>query len=262
MNRAKTILITGASSGIGAALALEYAAPGIVLHLGGRDRRRLDATASRCRSGGARVLPRTVDVTDCLAMRTWLEEADDTGPLDMVIANAGIGGAYSLAGNAGEDEEIVRRIFETNAMGVINTVAPIQPRMAARKRGHLVFVSSIAGWRGLPDAPAYSASKAAIKVYGEGLRPLLSPHGVKVSVVLPGYVASPMSDSLPFARPFLVSAERAARRIRRGLDRGRGRIAFPWPLVLGMWLLAALPVGMVDPLLARLRMTGGEDGIS
>ncbi|MBX6322161.1 MAG: SDR family NAD(P)-dependent oxidoreductase [Rhodospirillaceae bacterium] len=244
-----SILITGASSGIGAALALHYAGPGVVLALSGRDGRRLDEVSAACRSRGAIVRPRLVDVTDRKATAVWVGESDEADPLDLVIANAGVS-----AGTAreSESEEQVRWIFAVNVDGVLNTVLPVIPRMQARRRGQLALMSSLASFRGFPGAPAYSASKAAVRVWGEGLRGDLAGHGIRVSVICPGFVVSRMTAANDFHMPMLMAAERAAAIIARGLAADRARISFPWPMAAGAWLLGALPPGWTDGLLARL----------
>lgn len=242
----RSILITGASSGIGEALAEEYAAPGVVLALSGRDRRRLDDVAERCRARGAAVAADTVDVTERAAAAGWIVGADQAHPLDLVVANAGISGG-SFGG--GEDEEQVRDIFSVNLAGVLNTVLPVVPAMCGRGRGQIAIMSSISALRGLPMAPAYAASKAAVKAWGEGLRPLLAEDGVRVSVICPGWVESRMTRDNDFPMPFIMPATRAARIIRRGLARDRPRIAFPFATYRALWLIAMLPPTLGDWLL-------------
>lgn len=259
MTEPMSILITGASSGLGAALALEYAAPGRVLHLGGRDSRRLDDLAARCRDAGADARPWVVDVTDSTAVRSWVLAADDGAALDLVVANAGISAGTS-GKSGGEPEEQVRAVFAVNVDGVMNTVLPIVPRMIARRRGQLALMASLAGYRGFPGAPAYCASKAAVKVFGEGLRGTLHGAGVGVTVICPGYVRTPMTDANDFPMPFLMDVDRAARIIRRGLARNRPRIAFPWPMALAVTLLQAVPPTWVDPLMRRLPGKAARNG--
>jgi len=244
-----SILITGASSGIGAALALAYARPGARLLLTGRDAARLAAVERACAARGAVVDAQLVDVTDRAALAALLIARDDAAPFDLVIANAGIA-AGSEAGP--ESEAQLRAITEINVTGVINTLAPLLPRLIARRRGQIALVSSLAGFRGLAGAPAYCASKAWERVYGESLRIELAAHGIGVSVICPGFVRSRITEANSFPMPFLMDAERAARIIQRGLAANHGRIAFPWPMAAAVWLLAALPARLADALLGRL----------
>jgi short-subunit dehydrogenase len=246
---ASSILITGASSGLGAALAELYAAPGIHLALGGRDTGRLEAVAARCGNAGATVATAVHDVTDRAAMERWVATAEAACPLDLVIANAGVSAG---TGRGEESADQVRRIFAINVDGVMNTVLPAIPPMVARRRGQIALMASLAAFRGFPGAPAYCASKATLKVFGEGLRGDLAPRGVGVTVICPGYVDTAMTRVNTFTMPFLMDAERAARIIRRGLARNRARIAFPWPLAFVAWLAGTVPPALLDPLLVRL----------
>lgn len=247
------ILVTGASSGIGAALARRYAGPDIRLTLVGRDRGRLDAVAHACKTRGAETAIGVCDVRDAERMRAFIEGADGELPIAMVIANAGIGGEQVIAGPSGETAEIARAIFEINVVGVVNTITPILPRLVARGKGHIVIMSSLAAFIPLPDAPAYSASKAAVRIYGEALRHLLAPRNVRVSVVCPGFVNTPMSASLAGPRPLLWSAERAADAIIAGLARGKKEICFPWQLEMLARMSAHLPPGIVQRLRRGIR---------
>lgn len=241
----QAILITGASSGIGEALALLYAGPGRFLALSGRDRRRLDAVAEACRAKGADVMANVVDVADRDAMRRWIEPADARHPLDLVIANAGISAG---TGGRGESEAQCRDIFAVNLAGVLNTVWPAIDRMRGRRRGQIAIISSIAAFRGLPGTPAYSASKAAVKAYGEALRGWLGKDGIRVSVVCPGFIRSRMTAPNKFPMPMIMNADKAARIIAKGLARDKARIAFPWPMVALAWLMGALPPAWTDPI--------------
>lgn len=253
MRDPRAILITGASSGIGEALAIAYARPGIFLGLLGRDRDRLTRVADTCRQRGAQVLDECRDVTDATGLAGWLQQVDTTHPLDLVIANAGVS-----AGTARgfEDAEQTRRLFAVNVDGVFNTVLPLIPALVARRRGQIAIMSSLASFRGLPGAPAYCASKAAVRVWGEALRTELAPTGVSVSVICPGFIESRMTASNNFHMPMLMPAARSAEIIVRGLARDRGRIAFPWPMYLATRLIAAVPDFLVDPLLRRAPRKG------
>ncbi len=245
MRNPKSILITGGSSGIGEALALEYSAPGIHLALTGRDTARLDAVAEACRAKGAEVVTGSVDVRDAAAMRQWIEAEDDKTPFDLAIANAGV----SREGLQDLDLEArLRRVLATNIDGVVNTVQPALDRMRTRKRGQVAIMSSIASFLGLPSALAYSTSKAAVRVYGEGLRGAARRDGIEVSVICPGYIRTPLTKNNTFSMPFLMDADRAARIIRRGLARNAARIAFPFPMYALVWFMAALPAFISDRL--------------
>lgn len=235
----RAILITGASSGIGATLALHLAAPGRVLHLGGRDRGRLDAVAALCRDEGAEAEATALDVRDRAALAAWVAAA---GPLDLVVANAGIGG--------GRDGSAA--LVAVNLQALIDTVEAALPAMRRAGQGQLALMSSLAGFRGMPTAPVYCAVKAAARVYGDGLRARLRREGIAVSVICPGFVATPLTAANPFPMPLLMPAERAAAVIARGLARRRPLIAFPRRLHWAVRGLALLPAALADPLLARL----------
>lgn len=243
------VLITGASSGIGTALALAYARPGALLSLAGRDEARLNDIAATARSRGAEIDAAVLDVRDRDAMAAWVVAADQRRPVDLVIANAGISGGTH---GGPESAEQTRAVFAVNLDGALNTVLPLIPRMTARRSGQIALISSLAGHRGFPGAPAYCGSKAALKVWGESLRGELAIHGVKVNVVMPGFIKSPMTDVNDFPMPFLMSAERAAEIVRKGLAKDRARIAFPWPMAMMAWFVATLSPAILDPLLRRL----------
>ena len=243
------ILITGASSGIGAALAVAYAQPGAHLSLGGRNQERLAGVAAQVAARGAVGSTALVDVCDRDAVADWVTAAEARAPLDLVIANAGVsGGTYG----GPESPEQTRAIFAVNLEGVLNVALPIIPRMMARKSGQIAIISSLAGHRGFPGAPAYSGSKAAVKAWGEALRADLAPQGVKVNVVMPGFIRTPMTDANDFRMPFLMSAEKAAAIIQRGLAANRARIAFPFPTAFLAWTMSALSPRIADPILRML----------
>jgi NAD(P)-dependent dehydrogenase (short-subunit alcohol dehydrogenase family) len=245
----RSILVTGGSSGLGAALALELAAPGVALALTGQDGARLAAVAAQCEAKGANVRAAIVDVRDRAAMAALVAEIEREAPLDLVLANAGISGG---TGGGSETPEQTRRIFDVNVAGVFNTVEPALAAMAARKRGQITIVSSLASFRGMPGAPAYCASKAAVRVWGEALRADWDATGIRVNVVCPGFVVTRMTARNPFHMPLLMPADRAARIVLQGLKRNRGRIAFPLRMYAAAWLLAALPGFVLEPLLRRL----------
>lgn len=242
----RSILITGASSGIGAALARRYARPGSQLALGGRDPGRLAATAAACRQAGARVAVHSVDVTDRRAMADWISGVDGEAPLDLVIANAGIAGRHLPDG-----PERTRAIFAVNLEGVLNTIEPAETAMVRRGSGHLALMSSVASFYGAPGSAAYCASKGAVRLLGEGLRRRLAQKGVVVSVICPGFVRTPMNAGIRPRLPLTMSAERAATIIERGLARGKARIAFPFTTYLVARVLGALPPDLAGRLTSR-----------
>jgi len=233
-----SILITGASSGLGEGLARAYARSGITLFLSGRDAARLEAVAAACRAEGAEVETKVIDAADRPAMEAWIEAAEALAPLDLVIANAGISAG---TGGGGEAAEQARAIFAVNLDGVLNTVLPALPAMRGRGCGQIAIMSSLASFRGMAGAPAYCASKAAVRVWGEALRAWLAPEGIAVSVICPGFVTTRMTANNRFPMPFLMDVDRASRIMVDGLAENRGRIAFPWRLRALTWLLAALP---------------------
>ncbi|MGH6837969.1 MAG: SDR family NAD(P)-dependent oxidoreductase [Methylocella sp.] len=251
--RPKTILITGASSGIGRALTLVYARQGVSLSLIGRDRERLEAAAGGARAQGAEVRIGQLDVRDRDAMAHWITAEDMRRPFDLVIANAGI--TTGLApGDLTEDPNAVRAIVGINLIGVLNTVEPLIAPMCARGAGQIAFVGSIAGLRGLPYAPSYCATKAAVHAFSESLRGRVEARGVRVSLIIPGFVKTPLNDSIDAMKPLEVSSADAAIRIQRGLERGRAIIAFPRSLYLLARLGRILPARLVDKVMARFQV--------
>lgn len=244
-----TIVITGASGGIGRALATAYARLGATLHLFGRDAARLEATAAAVAVHGGTAAIHAADVCDAAAMAEALTAIDATTPVDLLVANAGISAGTR---GGGESDAQTRAVFAVNIDGVLNTVLPLLAPMRARRKGQIAIVSSVAGFRGFAGAPAYCGSKAAVRVWGEGLRAEAAADGVAVSVVCPGFVETPMTGANGFPMPFLMQPDRAARIIRKGLARNRGRITFPWQMAVVGWFLRALPDALIDRLGRRL----------
>lgn len=238
-----SILITGASSGIGAALARRYAGPGVTLFLGGRDEERLATVATACEAAGAATTTAINDVTDQADMATWIGRCDNAQPLTLAIANAGISAG---TGGGGESDDQSRQVLAINVDGTLNTLLPALSAMRPRRSGQLAVMASLAGFRGFPGAPAYCASKAAVRVWGEALRGWLADDGIGVSVICPGFIKTPMSDRNPYPMPFLMDAERAALIIQRGLGRNRARIAFPWPVYMAALAAGSLPPSWTD----------------
>jgi short-subunit dehydrogenase len=244
-----TVVITGASSGIGAALATSYARAGAVLGLIGRDKTRLDEVAARCRATGCEVRTALIDVTDRKALADWLLAFDVATPIDLLIANAGIVTGIP-PGQQFEDADAASRLMQINVLGTLNTVHPVLPLMLARGRGQIAIMSSVSAFSPLSDAGAYSASKAALLAYGVALRDSVRGAGVRINVLCPGFITSPMTAQIKGWKPLEMTLDTAARRIVRGLARDRGVIAFPWPLVLAARLSRLLP-DRLRPLMMR-----------
>ena len=244
------IVITGASSGLGAALARAYARPEVVLALLGRDRARLEAEAAHCQKAGAETVVFAADVADATTLAPWLVDFDRRCAVDLIIANAGTSSGL-IAGRRAEGIEGASRQVRTNLLGAMNTIEPLLPGLLARGRGSIAIIASIAGFRGLPYSPGYCASKAGLRAYGEALRALLAPAGIKVSVVSPGFFSSPMTDRWSGPTPFLMPLDRAAEIVKRGIDRGRGRVTFPLLLALGMRAADLLPPSIGDRIVRK-----------
>jgi short-subunit dehydrogenase len=241
----KHILITGASSGIGAALALHYSQQGRHLSICGRNDERLQNVAEQCRQKGAIVHARALNVSERKQMTDWLLDCYETCPIDLVIVNAGISGGSSQQANW---EEATRDVFDVNITGALNSFLPLVPIMINRGQGQIALVSSIAGFRGLASSPAYSASKVMIKAYGEALRIRYKDTGLKVNVICPGFVKSRITDQNNFKMPFLMEADKAARYIASGLKKNKAIIAFPLPMSIAIRLFSLLPFSLVEGL--------------
>lgn len=247
MKNPKTILITGASSGLGEALAIDYAAPGITLSLTGRSQERLAKVADECKKRGATVVTVSIDVKEAEQLREFIEDRDKEAPLDLVIANAGISNAGTERG-----EQFDREIFNINLWGVLNTVYPAISVMQKRKRGQIALMSSMAAMYGISRAPAYSASKAAVKTLGEALRNKLKPHGIEISVICPGFIKTPLTDINEYHMPFLMPVQKASNIIIRDLARDKGLIAFPLRMYFLLWLLRTLPHKITERIAAYI----------
>ncbi len=245
-------LITGAASGIGRALALQLAGPGQTLHLGDRNEASLRQVAVECRSKGASVTVRIVDVADMVAMEDWLKGA---GRLDLVVASAGV--QFTTVFGPPEDAAQTRRIFEVNVRGVLNTALPALEVMASQSpdekglRGRIAVLSSLAAFAAVPGAPAYCASKAAVDAWAVGNAWAARRRGIQITSVCPGYVRTPMTAINNFPMGSLMEPPEAAARILRGIAAGRVRCAFPWRMVLAAKIGALLPAGSVAWFLAR-----------
>lgn len=241
------VFITGASSGIGAALARHYAARGARLGLVARRGEQLATLAAACATP-CRIYP--LDVADAAALADAAADfLAGFGPPDIVIANAGVS-AGTLTEEA-EDIPAFRRIFEINVLGMVHTFQPFVAAMRQAGCGRLVGVASVAGIRGLPGAGAYSASKAAVIAYLEALRVELAGSGIKVVTLAPGYIATPMTANNPYPMPFLMPVDAAVARMARHIERGTRFAVMPWPMAWVAAVMKLLPRPLYDRLAAR-----------
>ncbi|HKC17724.1 MAG TPA: SDR family NAD(P)-dependent oxidoreductase [Steroidobacteraceae bacterium] len=238
-----TILITGATGGIGAALARRYARPGRTLILHGRDSGRLGVLARECEASGAHVVSVIFDLRNAAEATRTLRTATSGRAIDLAIVSAGVTHAIG-DGEEVESWEVAREVLAVNLDGAIVTIAAVLADMRRRAAGQIAIMSSLSAYYGLPITPTYCASKAALKAYGEALRGWLAPQGIGVSVVLAGFVHTGMMARFPGATPGALTAGQAALRIERGLAANSARIAFPPALAWGAWWLAVLPAAL------------------
>ena len=242
------VVITGASSGIGRALAREYARRGATLALIAR---REDLLAQVKASLPVPAHTYAADVRDAAALRAVASDfVSCAGVPDIVIANAGIS-AGTLTGNP-DDNPVFDEIIATNVTGLMLTFQAFLGAMQqGRRRGVLAGIASVAGFRGLPGAGAYSASKAAATTYLESLRLELRGSGLSVVTVCPGYVVTPMTAGNPYPMPFILDADSAARQIVKAIDRRKRFLVIPWQMAIAGALLRRLPRPIYDLLFAR-----------
>lgn len=240
----KSVLITGATGAIGSALAKLYANKGIRLILLGQNQIILDALEEVCTEKGAEVITKAINVRHTEDYLNWLQELVEIEPLDLAIINAGVNTHCQAGNDYLEPWDDVIALVDINILGVMATVHAILPSMIKRQKGHLALMSSLAALIGLPATPSYSASKAAIKAYGEALDGKLCHTPLAMSVIMPGYVSSKMCHAMPGPKPFLWTAEKAAIKIKKALDAKKRRLSFPFPLNLGVFSLSILPPGL------------------
>jgi NAD(P)-dependent dehydrogenase (short-subunit alcohol dehydrogenase family) len=242
--------ITGAGKGLGRAVAVRLLQSGWTVAVSARTESDLVTLAAEAGALDQSVVPLAVDVTDEAAMMATAAAIEERiGPLDLVIFNAGTHEPVRAREFAVEP---FRKLFETNVMGVVHGLAAVLPRFIARRSGHVVVVSSVAGYRGLVTGAAYGATKAALTNMCEALKPELDRHGVKITVVSPGFIRTPLTDKNPFKMPFLMEPDDAAERLVRGLDSGRFEITFPRRFTWFLKVLRCLPYAIYFPLVRNL----------
>lgn len=244
-NHDRVIVLTGASGGIGEALAREFAGAGTYFALIARDETRLARLLNELREAGSDGETMALDIRDREALHAYLGDLDTRKPVDLLIANAGVTAGLGPDRTRERDADSDRQI-DVNYRGVVNTVTGVIDAMQRRRRGQVVLISSLAGMRALPDMPTYSATKAALIAYGHALRGWLKPFGVSVTIICPGFVTSPMSARHKGSKPFEMPADRAAVLMRRAIVARKAFYAFPFLLAFGIRLQTLLPSGLSD----------------
>jgi short-subunit dehydrogenase len=246
------ILITGASSGLGAALARAYAVPETHLSLWGRDADRLAQVIDDCRARGATATGVGWDFRDIEGLAARLEELDRQQPIDLAIFSAGLGGTTP-------SDRIVEAPERSGEIAMVNFTAPlvgataVANRMVQRRRGHIVVIGSLLESLPLPIAPTYAAAKTGLKIFAEALGIGVRAHGVAVTLVSPGFVDTPMSRQVSGPKPLMITAEAAAAIIRRGIARRSPRIVFPRPLAMLCAIFLHLPRRLRHGVLRRVK---------
>ncbi|MEP6717595.1 MAG: SDR family NAD(P)-dependent oxidoreductase [bacterium] len=240
----KVVMLTGASSGIGGALSVELATRGAKLGLVARRAEALTGIARTIEGKGGRALVLPADVRDADSLRTAADQLQSTlGPVDVLIANAGIGPTRDGSDlNAKEVSDVIN----INVVGAANSVGAVLPQMVTRGQGHLVVISSLAAYRGLPRSAAYCASKAAVSAFFESLRLDLEPKGIAVTIIHPGFIKTPLTAGREAQMPFLMELDDAVKKIVRAIEKRKKSYAFPWQLATIVRAGMIMPIWMYD----------------
>lgn len=243
--------MTGASGGLGGALARHYAAAGTCLSLWGRDHARLEAIAQACREGGARVSWRSIDLADTESALSALEAEDQADPFDLALFASGRGDVRAN-GERVEDARLVARLGTINFTAPAAMSAMLAGRMAARGAGRIVLVGSAAGFHALPFAAAYSGTKAGLARFAQALGLAGRPHGVTVTLVSPGFIDTAAGRQVPGPKPLMMQPDAVAARIAKAAEAGKAHLVLPWPFVVLRWLDRLLPRPLRDRVLLGL----------
>ena len=240
----KVVMITGASSGIGGALAVELAKRGARLGLVARRAEALTEIAASIKAAGSDAVVIPGDVRDADSLQKNAEKLQsDLGPIDILIANAGIGPTRDASA---VDPAEVSNVININVVGAVNSVAAVLPEMLGRGQGHLVAISSLAAYRGLPKSAAYCASKAALSAFFESLRLDLEPKGIAVTIIHPGFIKTPLTAGREAQMPFLMELDDAVQKIVRAIETRKKSYAFPWQLATIVRAGMVMPIWMYD----------------
>lgn len=242
------VLLTGASSGLGAALAPLLAADGDRVALAARRAEALEDVVGRIRAAGGEAMALPLDVGDRDAVHAAVDTIRETwGPVQTLVANAGVGFSMSAADY---DSALVERTFRVNVLGMSHCIEAVLPGMLAAGAGHVVGVGSLAGYRGMAGSAPYCASKAAVRLLLEGLRVELRAKNIAVTHIAPGFVETPMTDRNDFEMPFLLPLDEGARHMHRAIRTRAADYAFPWQLSTAMGLGRILPNGLWDRMMS------------
>jgi NAD(P)-dependent dehydrogenase (short-subunit alcohol dehydrogenase family) len=253
----KRVFLTGASSGIGEALALDLAGRGAMLALLARRKAMLDDLAASCEAAGGKARAFALDVTDAGSLRKAADEfRAEFDHIDIMIANAGISGKPGEVADPEHhpphlEPSLVKHVIDTNLIGAVNAVGAVLPEMLERGSGQLVAISSLAGFRGLPKSAAYSASKAAMTVYFESVRLDVQNRGVAVTIIQPGFIRTPLTGGRKAKMPFLMELDDAIPYFRRAIERKKRFAAFPWQLATLVRIARFLPAKWYDAATVR-----------
>lgn len=248
----KAIFLTGASSGIGEALAVALASRGAVLGLVARRQEMLKDLASRCEKAGGKAKVLAADVTDAAAISEAANSfRKEFGKIDILIANAGIGGNDDKT--RGYDPESVKKVVDINLLGAVNAIYAVVPDMIERGSGQLVAISSLAGFRGLPKSAAYSASKAGMTAFFESVRLDVANKGVSVTIIQPGFIRTPLTSGRANKMPFLMELDDAIPHFVNAIEKRKRFAAFPWQLATFVRAGKFMPAWLYDRIASRAR---------
>jgi short-subunit dehydrogenase len=249
-NRSPVAFITGASSGFGEGFAERLAQEGYAVGISARRVERLETLAERIRGAGGTVRVYPLDVADRDALLAAIATCEEElGPVDLMIANAGIS---THARPEELDSREVERVLRVNFLGVVAATEGVLPGMLSRGRGHIVVVSSLASYQGLPHHGTYSASKAALNAFFEGLRLDLMKKGIAVTIITPGFVKTEMTAGSPYPQPFLMDLEPAMDIMMKGIRKKKRMVRFPAPLSTLAWWARILPRGLFDRMVGKV----------
>ena len=235
----KNVMITGASSGIGRGLAVELSRRGARVGLIARRADTLTEIVNEIEAANGKALAIPADVTNAESVSAAADRIrSEFGPIDLLIANAGVGATVDAAELKGST---VAGVINVNVLGAANSVSAVVPEMVKRGSGHLVVISSLAAYRGLPKSAAYCASKAAVSAFFESLRLDLQPRGIDVTIIHPGFIKTPLTAGRHAQMPFLMELDDAVAKIISAIEKRKKSYAFPWQLA------SVVRAGMIMP---------------